>query len=487
MDCYHLRMLRDLASFDRTWELLHRGFFASRSVKEFVHFLETRLGVRIGYDTARFLYGKSELADLLELAEALRARGVILTYYPAEGFPDEPRLVQWRATCAGSSAHVAGGVTLSDERAALTAALAESLERYLWYEETDSFAQPLYATSQAAQAKKRRIVAPEQFVGFSPAQRSSHEHLRLRDDARYLWIKGFSWTGRDACWLPAQTVSAAVRKRHPQEPLVRWPVTTGLATWPTRTGAALRGALEIIERDAYMIMWLNQLSLPRLDLSLMQSNHPTLHDLLARCARYGLRVTVIRLISDAPVHALCAVVADDAPGGVPVTLGLKASADLAGGAVGAILEALRARENVRSVRAHSGDHAGREADHIRHGERVLYWNRDDRATKLQFLTDGPIVMPPEWDKEPPPEHDVLARIVAWCRERGYEFASVPLTRSSKNPTGWHVEMAVMPDLLPMHLNESIPYLGGKRREAVPREFGYTPRTLPFADEPHPFA
>ena len=81
----------------------------------------------------------------------------------------------------------------------------------------------------------------------------------------------------------------------------------------------------------------------------------------------------------------------------------------------------------------------------------------------------------------------LARIVAWCNSRNYEFASVDLGCSKHNVSPWHVYLSIIPELQPMHQNEKFIYLGGDRLTSIPTQFGYAPRREPFADEPHPFA
>ena len=90
-----------------------------------------------------------------------------------------------------------------------------------------------------------------------------------------------------------------------------------------------------------------------------------------------------------------------------------------------------------------------------------------------------------WERGSISEH--LERIVAWCRSRGYELASVPFTKSKKNVTPWHIEMVVIPPMQPMYFSETLPHLGGKRLAEIPKLFGYKPYTPPFTEEPHPFA
>ena len=81
---------------------------------------------------------------------------------------------------------------------------------------------------------------------------------------------------------------------------------------------------------------------------------------------------------------------------------------------------------------------------------------------------------------------VQKRINAWCRDKGYECISVSAGTSAANPTRWHVETVVMPDLQPTHLNESLRHLGGMRLQTIPKQFGCTALLEPFVGAPHPY-
>ena len=479
---YHHGMLRETYPFDRYWRDTNKPY--AKSLIAFVRFLERRLGVRAEYDVARFPLGRADLHDVFELAEKLRSRGVISHFHPTEQFADEPHVYQWQSHCADRTAHVAGGISGKGDKEALLAALAESLERYLWYEDTGYFSRSF--TARAHDAVERGGISPSRFAGFTADQRAGNSRIMLRDESTYLWVRAFSWARKKYCFVPAQTISAAHAKaafHAHKEPMVWWPITTGLATWPTQKGAILRGALEVIERDAYMITWLNRLSPPRIDVAELRKNSIELDALVRQCERYRLAVTFVSMITDAPVPVVGALVEDKTSIGVPFALGLKASGSAADAACGALLEALRSRSNMRRRRKAGEWNAEKKPHEIRHWERTLYWTEGKRTEQLRFLFEGPHKAVPSDTHD---EDSLLERIIAWCRERNYELVSVPLTHSALNPTPWHIEMVVMPDLQPMHQNESIPYLGGERLRTVPAMLGYSARE-PFFEEPHPFA
>ena len=476
-------MLIDAASFG---DAVNKGA-KQRTIASFLRFVERKLGVTILYDKRRVPYGRIDLLEPLDIADKLMGRGIIDLYGPRTGLPDEPPIRIWSCRITDSEHSSTGGASSTDDASALYAALGESLERYLWWTQKDYFVRPHKATVEKMRPHFS-IIAPEQFAGFSKEQREQDPRLHLALDAQYLWIEGVSLVTGKRIYAPAQQVSAAHRPWSviPREPLIRTQITNGLATWPTKAGARLAGALECLEREAYMIMWFNQLTLPRARLSSLRKRSTSLDALIARCERYRLRVHIIPMLTDAPTHAVCAMLEDESGVGPRFVCGLKAHRSLPHAAERAILEALRARRFTRDSDPSKHYDASKSVDYIGHRGRVYYWWDPEHAKHLEFMIAGEEkdIEEAAWEGDSIEEN--LERAVGWCRERKYECAAFSFGTSKMNPTPWHVEMVVMPEIQPTHLSESLRHLGGERLKSVPRQFGYTPRETPFIERPHPF-
>ncbi len=464
-----------------------------RSMEAFFAFLERKTGTTILFDRRRFPFGRADLAEVHRIASLMHGAKIIDSYNRlASLLPDEPPIKSW--TCRLANKNIGdekftGGASVDNDSDALYAALAEALERYLWYTQTDYFVKPIRTTTVGI-ARRGRYIPPERFMGFSAEQRALDPKLTLAPDATYLWIQGTSLQSGKKVYVPAQVVSAAARSREKshREPLIKMVTTIGLATWPEQNEARLRGALECIERDAYTILWLNQLTLPRISLGSLRKKNPALDLLLARSERYGLKIHVIQLLTDAPAHAILAV-AEDARGHAPrFAFGLKAHRSLPHAIEKAVLEALRARRRSRvdAARGKTWD-ARTPVEKIGHSERTLYWAEKYNAEKLTWITRGNEIeaVAAPWESDTSDKH--LERIIAWCRTKNYECVALSHGTSKANPTKWHVEMIVMPDLQPAYLYEWMRHVTGPRLTAIPRQFGYKPRETPYLEGPHPFA
>ena len=303
-----------------------------------------------------------------------------------------------------------------------------------------------------------------------------------------MWVQGTSLVKNAPTFVPAQTISAAIQPKDAAfpEPLIKTQTTIGLATWTTQAGARLAGLLEIIEREAYMIMWYNQLTLPRIDITSLVGKSPALDKLLADCKKYRLKVHLVQMITDAPTHAVCAILEDESDIAPRYAFGLKAHRSLSHAAERAILEALRGRRSYRSSPAKDTWNSKTSVDTIGHRERIFYWSQPEHTKHLSFLTQGPVkkVETMVWEHDSIEEH--LSRMALWLRDKGYEAVSVSLTSSRANTTSLHVEMVVAPELLPTHLTEDLRHLSTTRMHVVARQFGYTPREQPFIQAPHPY-
>jgi thiazole/oxazole-forming peptide maturase SagD family component len=425
---------------------------------------------------------------LTKMSEKLQQTGTISNSFPfIQYMYDVPYFTAW--TTKHSNGMSAGGITIRDPYYAAVASLAEGVERSLWHNEIDYFLNPVVSSfselSQTAVA-----LNPHVCVGLSSDARRSSTRIAFNEQTRAMWIQAYSHSLKNAVYVPAQLVSKKyfldVRDAS-TEPTLFVPITTGLATGENEVDALLGGALEIIERDAYMILWLNQLSLPRIPESyILEYADPLLQNLFTLCSQNQLSVHCMRMITDAPTHAILTIVTDSKRGMSYTTLGMCAHRSLLHAIEKSLLEALRGRQNLIIKRFNSDLGEEKKFDEITLNDRDVYWTQNNRGQLLSFLYAGeyervPVVAP--WENDTPQEH--LARITAWCRDKKYDLLSVNLGTSKKNITPWHIHMMLIPQLQPMNGSEKYPYTDGIRLSEIPKQFGYTPRT-PYIEHPHPF-
>ncbi len=379
--------------------------------------------------------------------------------------PDEPHFFQYSVRIKADHGS-AGGTSLSRARAMRTA-LAEAVERSIWLSETRHLRYGPPTPSRDMPANTPRASA------YVLSDKTHTAHLATIDDIPLRWSKAYSYTARQYVSVPSQMLSATYAKES-GEIMLRQPITTGLATAPTRNASLLSGALEVIERDAFMVTWLSGMSPANIIHDSLTDACPELGTLLASCTRYRLKVDFVRLFTDAPTYAIMAVVSD--PSNMPpVAVGAAAGPDAGRAALKGLLEALRARQNSR---------AQAKKETSQQNSRLGFWAKPEHTTHAAFLTANsptPLQRAP-WHNDTVRAH--FARIIDWARALSFDLLAADLSAGEANVPGWHIHQVIIPQLQPLYQDERQKSSYGSRVPTVLKLYGHTIHTLNTVR--HPF-
>lgn len=477
-------MLRDTEQLSKILTNSHK--FSDNSIGALLRFIESKLHTKLY--TKKNLFTE-ESTKLHTIAKKMYQTGIISSMRMVPGYADEPIKYQWSVTTAGKHKSISGGLSQTSSDDALVAALAEAMERFLWFECDDFFINKKTCSVEEMKSSSLNFIHPDEFVGISHTTRKQSENERLKYNVKsvFTWIESVSLTDEKKYYVPAQLATSGHKSNFSQEPIIRLPITTGLATWTNRQGALLRGILEVVERDAYMISWLNQLSLPQINLNDLLTNDKELNNLINDCEKFGFKARASILPTDLPTYVVLASVEDTLGHKPGIIIGLKAGQSLSKTVSGALLEALRMRQNYRH-KIDSGNNwdENRDPKTINHTERILYWGKPSRNSLLKKLHADEIrnFTPQAWDQES--DHDHYHRLVDWLKTNSYQTLAVSLGNSKKNISPWNIEMVLIPRMQPMHQNEAMPYFEGERIETIPKKFAFEIPERVY-QEPHPFA
>lgn len=378
---------------------------------------------------------------------------------------DEPRFFQF-SVHIGATEDTAGGTSLYRAHAMRTA-LAEAVERKIWLTETAHLRPGVAQPSTHVPSHAPRASA------YAVANTTQERFGATIDTVPLHWSRAYSYTSRKNTYVPTQLVSGIFAKQH-NEPKLRQPITTGLATAPTRLQSLLGGTLEVIERDAFMLTWYAGIPPTRISHESLMTDEPGLENILASCARYRLQVDFVRLFTDAPTYAIGAVVSDSAklP---PLTVGTAAGQHAGNAALKALLEALRARQNAR---------AQHEKGTSEQGSRLRFWSHPGHANQANFLTSEKLepLEKGTWDHEPAHQH--FRRLIEWARSCNFDVLAFDLSAGAANIVGWHIHQVVIPQLQPLHQDERQKCICRTRIDSVLKSYGHVVQNITTA--PHPF-
>jgi len=380
--------------------------------------------------------------------------------------------------------HSGKGTTLAEAR---RGALGEAVERYAgaWRDRD--------GVVRAPREELDGALDPRALVLYGPGQYATLPYAPYSERTVMGWVAGRSLVSGARVLVPALAVSMDYPPASPEERI--FPTTsTGLAAGTSLAGAVLAGALEVLERDAFVIAWLNRLPGQRVD----PLGHPDseLVDLVGAYRRHGVEVRLHRLPSDHPCHVFLCLGMQRHGEGPPVTVGLGADLDPASAARKAVLEMGQARPflhmalRVPALRARSR-RLGADPRLVATADDHALLYADPRALgAFEFLECG---SPVELDWRGPAPAGAragLRRLVEHLSSQGGDLLYCDLTLKDVGGTGLHVVRVLVPGFQPLDFGWKAHRLGGTRLYELPHRLGLTdcPTTPEQLDHtPHPLA
>lgn len=436
-----------------------------------------------------------ELWEALTTARRCIALGIIDGFQEiTRQYPDEPNILQYYMQVSGATmgGQSGSGFHFFSRAAALWAAIGEAIERYaLLYHVPEK---------KSVDASYNELTPSDaldifSLVGIAPEQRRrGHPQFNLRFDehTRFRWVPGWSLTRQKKTLVPLQLASFGyTAPLKGLEPLLLMPVSTGAAAHRSLSAALLNGLLEVIERDAFMITWLNALTPPRIDYATLKDE--SLQKICALLKRYRLDFFLLPLPSDMPVHTILALILDSTGVGPAVSVGAKSSGDLVRAVQGALTEAIACRSSVRRYYMENPAHQKGSAPTLdpktldREG-RLRWWSTIDKIKEIQFLVTGELVSAEASNRYPRHRNDeeALRYLVEVLKSKKHEVVYVEmLDPRLRAALQFHAVMVIVPGLQPLHLFEGLPYVWGDRLDHVPQELGLRQRGV-HNTLPHPF-
>ena len=333
-------------------------------------------------------------------------------------------------------------------------------------------------------------VVPGRFALFSARQldQEGFPFQPFRPDTKLPWVAGRSLPDGAEAWLPAELVFLADTVE-PGRPRIAYATSNGLACAPTVDETLVRGLCELLERDAFMIVWANRLSLPLLDWS-GDEGISALDAWLFESL--GLQYAAVDLSAFHRLPSVLGVVR--APRGRPGALGVGAGTapTLERAWWKALSEASAARAagpklalvDDRDLGAH-GAHVASFEDHIR------YYADESRAEAAWFLDASaeraPTDTVPALEGSTPSEH--VAALCARVAVAGSSAYAVDVTSPDVAGLGLVVTKTIAPELCMLDVVHAARFLGGRRLFTAAASLGLRSGSLAEDDlnpDPHPF-
>jgi ribosomal protein S12 methylthiotransferase accessory factor len=348
-----------------------------------------------------------------------------------------------------------------DENDARTIAIIEALERYA------GISPPLVEVVASYDSLATVALDPTTLPLFSAAQ-YLHPGCAYRPfdpAAQSSWVWGFSFTHQRPRLVP----SAAVYYADDSDLLDE--TSSGVAAHSVRALALINGAFELVERDAFMIHWLNRLSPPRVDIE--HTTDPIVGRMLGFVSSKGWRPYVIDLTTDLEIPVYVALGIRDDLCGHALLIGAGSSID----ASAALFRAVR--ELYAATLAQGEDWSPPEQvapELVERGQQHHgFYSRPESLRCAEFLWSSPRRSPPParaWSGESATSAQGLERLVEILAHHDLELIGVDLTPPEVLRRGLCVVRALVPGLQPFAFGRRALRLGGQRLYQAPVNMGY---------------
>jgi len=388
--------------------------------------------------------------------------------------PDEDRDV-----CSGK------GLTLLDAR---VSALGEAVERYSGA--VHSPVEVLYARRSELTAPS---IDPTDLALYDDSQYANLPYARY-DDNRLGWVTGRSLVSGEDVLAPALAVFMNYHAHDDGEFL--FPITSnGLAAGRTLLEAVLNATIEVLERDAFMIAWLNRL--PARRFSPLEHPDPEIAQLAELYRRRNVEIRLYKLPGDHECHVFAGIALQQrATVGPAAVIGLGADLDPVTASRKAVLEVSQVRPALRR-RMRSPAVQSRLKELLDDPQLVttiddhdLLYGSHDALPRLSFWLDIEPEPFPWKTKKQSSRADNLQQIVRWLADHNKDLVYLNLTPPDMENLGLYTARAILPGFQPIDFGWKERRLGSRRIYSLPFEIGLREQAATWDDlnhDPHPLA
>lgn len=405
---------------------------------------------------------------------------------------DEPKFWHYSATVNGKYSRHDGknfdtkssGVSFFSEETALLKCLGEAIERYcnfVFFRNSTSFIGSLKGLEEEA-------VNPCLISCFSEGQLQSMKFKRFRvtEDSKFRWTKCKSLITNNFVHVPSQLIYLSYPFLK-NEPNIYPRISTGVAGGGCLSAALVRGIYEIVERDSFMIHYLNKLEPPKIDLKVISNDK--VRKFLESAKRYKLEIVSLDVTSDLGVPVVVSIIINRIGIGKAISVGLKSNFNIVDAIIGSIEEALHTRSWLRNE--YEKNHKEVKPSDLQKDSSIklrgFLWYPFEAVRNLNFWIQSSKrkIIPSHYQTLSSGEQ--LKKLVKIFKKSGCDIYYKDLMTPSLRKLQYHVVKVIVPQMQPLYLNEKYPLLGGERLYSVPKRLGYTGKMESELNKyPHPF-
>lgn len=414
----------------------------------------------------------------------LENKEIVKEIYKLPLYNDEPKIFNYCSkyeTKYKNAFDVASGVSFNQDLA-LIRVLGETIERY----SINKYKPKTLARKTVSQIESLGdYLNPIDLSPFSQKQlrKRSFRQFKIESNSIFNWTKAFSISKKKKILIPCQIASFNY-DRIKGEPSILPIISTGTAFGITFKDALYRALCEVIERDAFMISYLNKFPSPKINLKSLKDRE--INKILGILERYKLEIFVLDLTTDIQIPVFSAIIIDRTGLGPAISIGLKAGFEIKENIIGAIEEALMARSWIRDKFVYLDPKYKKSKVIISLEQRAYLWFPIEMIRKLNFWLDKKESIKITLTRK---KFNFLENALKILEKNGMNVIYKDITPEKVKRSGFIVLRVIIPEMQVLYLDERFKFLGNKRLYEVPVKLKYLKKKKSEADLnniPHPF-
>lgn len=415
-------------------------------------------------------------------------RGTVLSWETGDRAVDKPGIAFCRVnigairTVRGETVVEAGGLQAygidPDMSTALTIALAEGVERHA----ASRWDEGALTTASIHELETKRVPYFAHSFGGTPIDRDRKVH----------WVYAQRLMGHGQVLVPAGMNYLFFSKLHPGEGVFWETSSNGCATHQTVSRALISALNEVLERDGFLMYWLNGLVPRQIDPTSIEDEQVCTW--LAELRLANVSVWICDCTTEYGVPIIVTVLRDEVTGGVDVNASAgfdinralrKAMIDTMRWGLGYVSGSALDEASVRQARAQV-----RTME-----ERRLLWHGGHMRSEIEQFVSGPKISFNEFAAQfntnafdsVPSIH--VRQLLFHLRQSGFDGYWTDLTDDVARDAGLCVVRVIAPELMPMYFDDAQTPFEVERLYTFKRTMGYSDRRTERHElnrVPHPF-
>ncbi len=372
------------------------------------------------------------------------------------------------------------------ELQAKLSAIGEAVERYCAYH--IGHESMFNATAVELQENK---ISPEECVLYKESQYAlaGFIHPRFSENVPITWVHGIELPSQSTVAVPASLAYLFDGSVHVNGYFTN-STSNGLAAGGSLEFAILGGLYELIERDAFLITWMNQLPVPEIEIP--QSG--VCGAIARHYLRFGVNLRLFLLHTDQHPHVVMAVSEESCETKPARVVGLGCDLSPHVAIEKAIFELCQARASgaIRLQKNKPQERLKSEKDVLTLEDHADFYALHENKSRFDFLAANKEVISPHLLSAPGflDAKSQLNYCVQRLSETGHRVAYFELTTADILTTGFRVVRTFATGLQPIHFGFGSERLGGSRLFEAPVSWGLLDRPHRCEElnsSPHPLA